>query len=193
MGFLHINKIDLKQNSNSKINPINKLNTLIQQNPKNKIFMLVYMEGCGPCNATRPEWKKLKNILHKNFVNRSDIVIVDIDKDVLHKVKYLKQQPASFPSMRFITNKGELIENYEDSDIETKDRTIDSFIEWIKHKSGEDKITISDLNKFKNQFINKKNHLSKKNIHKRKTHKKQLYNKKLFFNKRTKKNNKNRK
>jgi hypothetical protein len=144
------------------------------------------MEGCGPCNATRPEWKKLENILHKNFVNKSDTVIVDIDKDILHKVKYLKQQPAGFPTIQFVTNKGELIENYEDSNIETKDRTIDSFIEWIKHKSGEDKITISELN----QFINKNSHLSKKNTHKRKTQKKQLFNKKPLFNKKTKKHRK---
>jgi hypothetical protein len=35
-------------------------------------------------------------------------------------------------------------ENYEDSDISTKDRTIDSFVEWIKLKSGENNITKSE-------------------------------------------------
>ena len=23
------------------------------------VFILVYMDGCGPCNATRPEWAKI--------------------------------------------------------------------------------------------------------------------------------------
>ena len=30
------------------------------------VFVLVYMVGCGPCNATRPEWDKLKNIKFNN-------------------------------------------------------------------------------------------------------------------------------
>jgi hypothetical protein len=30
-----------------------KIDELIKQG--NDVFILVYMEGCGPCNATRPE------------------------------------------------------------------------------------------------------------------------------------------
>jgi hypothetical protein len=37
--------------------------------------------------------------------------------------------------MRFITNGGKTVENYEDSNIDTKDRTIDSFIKWINSKT----------------------------------------------------------
>ena len=36
-----------------------------------KVFILIYMTGCGPCNATRPEWEKLENVLTKEFINRS--------------------------------------------------------------------------------------------------------------------------
>ena len=25
-------------------------------NQGSDVFILVYMKGCGPCNATRPEW-----------------------------------------------------------------------------------------------------------------------------------------
>jgi hypothetical protein len=48
--------------------------------------------------------------------------------------------------MRFITNAGKSVENYEDSNIENKDRSIDSFIEWIKSKTGEENITKSEHN-----------------------------------------------
>ena len=48
--------------------------------------------------------------------------------------------------MRFITNAGESVENYEDSSIENKDRSIDSFIEWIKSKTNEENITKSEHN-----------------------------------------------
>jgi len=31
------------------------------------VFVIFYLEGCGPCNATRPEWKKIENAL-KDFL-----------------------------------------------------------------------------------------------------------------------------
>jgi len=111
-------------------------------NKKNKIFMLIFMEGCGPCNATRPEWSKIQNVLSPNFLNRKDIIIVAIDHTLAEKLTNLKSKPASFPTMRFIEGSAE--ENYEDSSIENKDRTIDSFVEWIKLKTGENNISKSE-------------------------------------------------
>ena len=113
-------------------------------NKKNHVFLLIYMEGCGPCNATRPEWKKIENVLSKDFLNRDDVVIASIDQILINDLKNLATPPPSFPTMRFITNGGKTVENYEDSDITTKDRTIDSFIEWIKLKSDEKNITKSE-------------------------------------------------
>jgi hypothetical protein len=113
-------------------------------NKDNKVFLLIFMEGCGPCNATRPEWKKLENVLSKNFLKRPDIIIASIDHISADKLTNLLTKPPSFPTMRFITNGGKTVENYEDSNIEKKDRTIDSFIEWIKLKSDEKNITKSE-------------------------------------------------
>lgn len=111
---------------------------------KNKIFILIYMEGCGPCNETRPEWAKLKNVLSEDFLNKQDVIIVSIDKDLVGKVKNIKSEPRAFPTIRFITDAGDTAETYEDSDISVKDRSIDSFVEWIKSKSRENNITISE-------------------------------------------------
>jgi hypothetical protein len=44
-----------------------------------------------------------------------------------------------------MTDAGKQIENYEDSNISKKDRTIDSFVEWIKNKTGENNITITEM------------------------------------------------
>ena len=107
-----------------------------------KVFILIYMEGCGPCNATRPEWEKLENVLTKEFINRNDIAIVDINTKLTDNLKYIKEQPKSFPTMRYYENKK--YENYEDSNIENKDRTIDSFVNWIEN-TLDDK-NISKLN-----------------------------------------------
>jgi len=124
----------------------NKVETLddYMGNKDNKVFLLIFMEGCGPCNATRPEWKKLENVLSKDFLKRPDIIIASIDHISADKLTNLATKPPSFPTMRFIANGGKTVENYEDSNIENKDRTIDSFVEWIKLKSGENNITKSE-------------------------------------------------
>ena len=130
MVFLHIDKSNFNKSQDTIKNPVNQLENYIHNH---RVFLLIYMEGCGPCNAVRPEWKKLENVL-KNYANRDDIAIVSIDKDLVYNIKYIKQQPNSFPTMRYISNRGETTENYEDSNIKNKDRTVDSFVEWIKSK-----------------------------------------------------------
>jgi hypothetical protein len=128
---------------NGKCNMVKVLDDYIG-NKKNKIFILIFMEGCSPCNATRPEWSKIKNVLSPEFLNRKDIIIAAIDHIMAEKLENLKSKPPSFPTMRFITDGGKTVENYEDSSIDNKDRTIDSFVEWIKLKTGENNISKSE-------------------------------------------------
>lgn len=160
MVYLEINK---KNYISGNPNLINKLNKHLTRK-NDKVFILFYMEGCGPCNATRPEWNKLHNVLSRNFLHRHDIAIVSIDKDLSSKLKNIGNEPNSFPTIRYITNEGKINENYEDSNISKKDRTIDSFVEWIKLKSGEKNITHSD--KYNPHY----------KTHKRKRHKYMLLN-----------------
>ncbi|MEI8196527.1 MAG: protein disulfide isomerase family protein, partial [Phycisphaerae bacterium] len=130
-----------------------------------KTFILIFMEGCGPCNATRPEWTKIENVLSPNFLKREDIVIASIDYTLAEKLQNLKTKPSSFPTMRFILDGDKIEENYEDSSISKKDRTIDSFIEWIKLKSGEKNISKSENQVNESNEINQLN----KKILKKKT------------------------
>ena len=159
MVYLEINK----KNYNNLIEKLNKH----LSNKDAKIFILIYMEGCGPCNETRPEWSKLKNVLSKDFLNKQDIVIVSIDKSLFGKLRNANKEPTSFPTIRFMTNAGEKMETYEDSEVSNKDRKIDSFVEWIKLKSGENSITTSE----KHPKLNKLNKTHRKNQHGRKTRK----------------------
>jgi len=137
MVYLEINR----KNYGSGL--IDKLNKYLS-NKDAKIFIFFYMEGCGPCNETRPEWSKLKNVLSNDFLNKEDIVIVSVDKDLYGKLKNADKEPMSFPTIRFMTNAGENVQTYEDSDVSNKDRKIDSFVEWIKLKTGENDITTSE-------------------------------------------------
>jgi thiol-disulfide isomerase/thioredoxin len=140
MVYIEINR---KNYQSGSPNLIDKLNQHLTRKD-DKIFIFYFMEGCGPCNATRPEWSKLKNVLSNDFKNREDIVIVSIDKDLAGKLKNIGEEPNSFPTIRFMKDAGRINENYEDSDISNKDRSIDSFVQWIKLKSGENNITKSE-------------------------------------------------
>jgi thiol-disulfide isomerase/thioredoxin len=123
MIFLHIDPTS----KNTK-----QFNKLVAQGKQ--IFVLFYLEGCGPCNATRPEWRKIENILHNKYKHNNNVVVADVDQELLREIKYLTNQPKGFPTMLYITNKGKINEDYEDCDITKKDRTVDSFIEWIESK-----------------------------------------------------------
>ena len=142
MVYLEINKKNYETGDPTLIEKLNKHLT----SKDDKIFILFFMEGCGPCNATRPEWSKLKNVLSKDFLNREDITIVSIDHELYGKLKNIGDEPNSFPTIRYMTKEEKINENYEDSNISKKDRTIDSFVEWIKEKTGENDITKSEYN-----------------------------------------------
>ena len=118
MIFLHIN---------SKTNNAALFNKYVEQGKQ--IFILFYMEGCGPCNMTRPEWKKIENILSSTDKN-NNIVVVDIDQEVFEELKYLQSKPMGFPTMRYIANKGKTSEDYDG------ERNIDAFMKWIQSKSS---------------------------------------------------------
>jgi hypothetical protein len=161
MVYLEINK----KNYNHLIE---KLNNHLS-NKDAEIFILIYMEGCGPCNETRPEWSKLKNVLSNNFLNKENIVVVSIDKDLFGKLKHASKEPMSFPTIRYMTNAGEKMETYEDSEVSNKDRKIDSFVEWIKLKTGENNITRDE--KGSHNFAKSKRFTHKRNKHGKKTRK----------------------
>jgi hypothetical protein len=132
MVFLHINPTNYNVKHKSKMTPIEELNKCISSGKQ--IFMLIYKEGCPPCIATRPEWAKIYS--NPEVIATRNIVVVDIDKDLTGHIHNLKKEPLGYPTMRYITNGGETYEDYEDSPIQIKDRSIDSFVDWIKTKTN---------------------------------------------------------
>ena len=133
------------------MSPIMELNKSISSGKK--IFMLIYKEGCPPCIETRPEWAKLYS--NPEIIAKRDIVVVDIDKELTGHIHNLKKEPLGYPTMRYITNGGETYEDYEDSRIAVKDRSIDSFVNWINSKVPTKRIT-KKTNKRKQIYRKKK-------------------------------------
>jgi thiol-disulfide isomerase/thioredoxin len=108
---------------------INQTNKMIENG--DDVFILVYMEGCGPCNATRPEWAKLESALKKHYSKNNKLVVVDINKDLIADIKYIGSIDG-FPTIKYIGNGGKDVQTYENSSIRKKDRSLDSFIDWIE-------------------------------------------------------------
>jgi len=113
---------------------VHKIDELIEKG--NDVFILIYMEGCGPCNAVRPEWAKLERALKQQYANNDKLVIVDVNKDFLSKIKNIDESKiVGFPTMKYFTNYGKKIEDYDDSSFLDKgERNVDTFINWIDSK-----------------------------------------------------------
>lgn len=110
---------------NSKID-VDEINKSVEDG-KN-VFILVYMDGCGPCMATKPEWHKMANEL----TGSDDIVVADVNKNFMGDLKYIGDIDG-FPTIKHIGKKGKHVKAYEDSNVKTKDRSAESFKEWIKN------------------------------------------------------------
>jgi len=136
------NKSELFKNKKTHRSKKNMVDDLIKH--KKHVFIIIYMEGCGPCNATRPEWSKMAHTLQKQYANNKDIVIIDLNKDLLPFIKNVGNVNG-FPTMKYITDKGHVIESYEDSGIKNKDRSADSFINWVESKVLKGKIVSTTM------------------------------------------------
>jgi hypothetical protein len=112
------------------IDKIEKLNNNIQ-NGKH-IFLFLSMDGCGHCISTKPNWD---NIKYKLKTNNNNYVVARINSNLFDKVKGIGSEPSGFPTLRYI--KGDKVKEYEDDGF--RDRSTDSFVEWIKNKVNEKK------------------------------------------------------
>jgi len=121
--------IVLHANSKEDADKVNKL-----VNQDKHVFILVYMEGCGPCNATRPEWAKMESALEHQYSDNDKLAIVDLNKDYQDIISEHLGDIDGYPTLKYINNRGKNVESYENSSVKNKDRSVDSFIAWIESK-----------------------------------------------------------
>ena len=104
------------------------------------IFLFLFMDGCGPCNSTKENWKNIlgeNGTLDKKHIDNDDIIVAQINKDLFEKLGNIGHSPSGFPSLRYIRNNGKnnpVVEEYENSGIKPLDRSAESFAVWIDSK-----------------------------------------------------------
>ena len=99
------------------------------------VFMLIYMEGCGPCNATRPEWAKLENALSGQYKNNNRLIIVTVNSKIVDSVKHIGDING-FPTILYLSQNGKKMEQFESSSIKDKKRNVDCFMNWVESHVG---------------------------------------------------------
>ena len=155
MKYLHINSSDNLADIQNLVNAIKN---------KDDVFILIYMEGCGPCNMTRPEWQKLESSNLLSSLKNNDIYIVDIEKDYLDKLSNVMdtQNIEGFPTIRSIVDGKE--EDYEESNAPDKSRKAESFAKWIEIKTKNKSLIGGNKNKPKTRTRSMNKSRSRKNI-----------------------------
>ena len=162
----------------------NKIKQIIDDG--NMVFLLIFMEGCGPCNSTRPQWANIKNMMSDTQNDENNIYVIDVNKDYVDPISDTIGPIEGFPTMKFISNRGNILEAYEDSKLpdSEKDRSAKSFVAWIKshtnlgHESSPRGLASRLIRKNKSSSLSKKrsmrfiskrrrSHKSKKNRHTR--------------------------
>ena len=101
-------------------NSVVKFNEYVENKNKH-IFVLFYMNGCGPCEIVHPIWEQIQ----KNFKKEDNIIIADIEQSTAPDL-LIKYSISEFPTIKYINNN-----NPEDYNGE---KNLDSFIKWIKSK-----------------------------------------------------------
>jgi hypothetical protein len=118
---------------------------------KKHIFLFLFLEGCGPCNNTKPNWKKIKDSL-SNDIKDEKVIIAEIDQKMFEKLGgNVGKEPMGYPCLRYIH--GDKIEEYDDCNIEKKDRSTESFVKWIESKvdkTNNSKSSVGGTNKKNN-------------------------------------------
>lgn len=109
--------------SEKKIKNLNK-----QVKDGKHVFLFLFMVGCPPCNMTKEPWSNIHQHLDEDHLKNPNIIVSMVDKNFYPKLHNVGKEPMGFPTLRYIGTGG--VEDYE------KDRTAESFANWIKSKVG---------------------------------------------------------
>ena len=122
--------IVIHADSHSKANEVNKY-----VDSGADVFMLIYMDGCGPCNATRPEWAKLESALQNQYKHNNRLIIASVNSKVVDSIKHIGDING-FPTILYLFRKGKKMEQFESSSIKDKQRNVDCFMNWVESHVG---------------------------------------------------------
>lgn len=117
MVFIVIGDSDSKKNTGSGISVLQKA---IQENKH--VFLMIFSNGCPPCEASKPIWDRLKS----SFAHNKDAVIARIVSSDFSKLQNAGSEPNGVPTFRYLHDKK--VEEFSEG------RILDVFTKWIHSK-----------------------------------------------------------
>lgn len=112
-----------------------KMQMLKEEMKKKKhVFLFIFMNTCGPCIETKPQWDEIPRFLNEKHPDCHDCVVARINYKFFGDLPNAGSEPAGFPTLRYV--KDNYIEEYEDSGF--SDRSTKSFVDWISNKMEKD-------------------------------------------------------
>ena len=119
MVFIIIGDSDSKKNTGSP-SGLASLKKAIHENKH--VFLMIFSNGCPPCEATKPIWDRLKS----TFTHNKDIVVARIVSSDFSKLQNAGSEPNGVPTFRYIHDKK--VEEFSEG------RLLDVFTNWIHSK-----------------------------------------------------------
>lgn len=95
-----------------------------------QLFLFVFMDGCGPCNHTKPSWDGMKMQLENKYRDNGSIIVARVNNKLFDDLKGVGTEPMGYPSLRQIS-RGKVSEYEDDDRVREKDRSTKSFVEWV--------------------------------------------------------------
>ena len=50
------------------------------------VFILIYRNGCPPCEQTKPQWRSIEHQLKDRYVNNQNVLVADVNENFASKV-----------------------------------------------------------------------------------------------------------
>lgn len=111
-GILHLEDFDFDNNG--------KLKQLPKPYGKKPVVVMVFATWCGPCKMTKPEYKKLKDMVSNNgdkvvvaCINGSGKGTLPSEQKLTERLKDIFKDFRGFPHIAVIDSNGNIVKTHE--------------------------------------------------------------------------------
>ena len=162
MGFVNVFKLENAKNINQ--HRLERAEDVLKYKIVNHIqsgkptYLFFYLIGCGPCNAAKEQWTKIKDNYEFTKGDNDNVLVAAINQKYFgemntHK-KILGEEQHSFPHLISIDKNG-TVEKYEGG------RLVNEFVSWITSSELKKNNQMGVMTKH-TPFLTKRHQYSKK-------------------------------
>ena len=144
--------------------------------PNNNLIVLYYRNGCPPCDALAPLWKKACNKIRRRYKcgdknAHASTVIANVDDNGIKHLKNVFHDIKGTPTLMHMTNKNGSKTRNEFN----MERTADNLTKWLRSSLNDVITKVNEVGN-NNNNNNNNNHNNHNNQNNQNNHKRRLQN-----------------